>query len=105
MPANSDELGIDHFGLGILGLTYEEARAEFARATMVGPPSVCVHRGEEIRRIRCDACTDKTTWLKVLACGIYSECTAGKSVDGIQCCLKCPDFTTAVENRDPPAVK
>ncbi len=66
------------------------------------PPAACPHLGTDTgRRVLCDSCRGKVE-LKVLACGVYGECTVGKRVDGVAgCCSGC----RSNPNTAPPARK
>ena len=51
----------------------------------------CVHLGGEVRREECGSCCGKVQ-LKVFACEQHGECTAGKELPGLACCVGCGDY-------------
>lgn len=53
-------------------------------------PENCIYGGEQIRLQKCESCNG--TKLKVFACSEFAECTIGKEIPGIACCLGCEKF-------------
>lgn len=54
------------------------------------PP--CTHIGDTLRTVDCPTCSGRVK-VKVFACSVHGECTLGKSVDGVACCLGCKDHS------------
>lgn len=52
--------------------------------------SLCVHRGDFIRYVKCDTCGG-TIKGKVLACAVHEECTTFTKEIGVKQCATCPD--------------
>jgi hypothetical protein len=59
------------------------------------PRGPCANLGDETRRVDCAGCGGKRTQIKVFACAIHGECTIGKRLDGIACCVGCGDYSPA----------
>jgi hypothetical protein len=50
----------------------------------------CAHLGEYTgRTVECLTCRGKT-YPKVFACEVFGECTIGKEVQPLRCCVGCP---------------
>ena len=78
------------------------ARWEAGQMAPVPEPSLpirsaCRHCGSEVRRTTCTSCCGHVE-LKVFACELHQECTPGRIIEGLSCCLICLDF----EATDPP---
>lgn len=58
------------------------------------PPDLsCAHRGEEIRREKCDSCGGNVI-AKILSCALHGECSLFKRAEqfvGVTLCATCPD--------------
>jgi hypothetical protein len=92
----SDELTIDHFCLGIIGLTYAEAEAIHAQSIRTAPLDMaCQHRGERIESIECATCQDKRTILFVFSCDLHGKCLLGTMRNGVRGCDGCKDLPAA----------
>lgn len=66
------------------------------------PRAPCIHLGAELRREQCQTCAGNVQ-VKVMACEVFGECTAGKALPGVQCCGgPCPKYTTSDPTRPPP---
>src|SRR5690606_21162574 len=52
--------------------------------------SLCVHRGDVVRFLKCEACGGSIK-AKINACAIHGECTVFNKEIGINSCLTCPD--------------
>lgn len=86
---DSDELAIDHFGLGMIGLTRSEAEAMLKNSERSEPRGICLHFGPIIETRTCEGCGGKR--IAVHACAIHQECTLQLNRDGVKFC-PCPDF-------------
>jgi len=52
----------------------------------------CVHLGEATgEEVACSTCQGNVR-IKTLACEIYGKCSPVKKLDGIACCVSCPDY-------------
>lgn len=93
-PVHRDELGIDHFGIGMLGLTYAEAKAVHDLAVHSVPPARCRHLGPILDMRACEGCGGKT--IAVHQCEVHGECTMQINRDGIKFC-PCPEFSESLD--------
>lgn len=50
--------------------------------------ALCQHLGDQLRNEPCQTCRGDVQ-VKVFACGIHGECTLGKELPHIACCLRC----------------
>jgi len=51
----------------------------------------CVHRGQELRKVRCETCTGNVQ-VKIFACSVYSECVIGSVVENLTSCVLCDSY-------------
>ncbi len=59
------------------------------------PKGPCVHLGPPTGEFRdCPTCSGNVR-LKVMGCGVHTTTTVGRKVDGVACCVGCPDFKAA----------
>lgn len=79
-------------------LTRDELRALKSRGGLpaapaeAAPPEPCVHLGQATGDVAdCPSCGGRVR-LKVMACAVYGRCTPTRQVDGLACCLTCPDY-------------
>ena len=62
------------------------------------PGSTCRHLGAPTgETTECTSCGGKVK-LKLFNCATYGQCTVGKPVDGLACCVGCPSY----EGTNPP---
>lgn len=88
---NRDELSVDHFGMGTLGLTYTEAEYLHSQSEQSEPRGICRHFGETLETRTCEGCGGKR--IAIHACAIHMECTLQLNRDGVKFCGACRDFT------------
>lgn len=73
-------------------LTGKSAIKATGPVVKVAKSTSCAHLGEETgRKIECGTCAGKIQ-LKVFSCSQFGECTVGKPVDGMACCVKCSHY-------------
>lgn len=63
----------------------------------------CRHKGELVGTVECTSCGGSVR-LKVFACALHDECTAGKEADGKACCASCEDYDVAGSNVSSPSI-
>ncbi len=51
----------------------------------------CRHLGDSVREQKCSSCRGAVR-LKVFHCAIHAECTIGKQLEGVTCCIQCTDY-------------
>lgn len=74
-------------------------RARWTTGVAPPPPGPCRHLGEPTGElVECPTCSGSVR-LKLRACAVFGKCTEGRAVDGVACCVGCPEY----EPR-PPAV-
>ena len=88
---SGDELTIDHFVMGIVGLTYAEAAALYASAKRGEMPGFCQHLGKAIETRACEGCGGKR--IAIHDCAIHGECSLQLNRTAVRFCGACPDFT------------
>ncbi len=99
-PVYCDELNVDHFGIGMIGLTYAEAEAVHTQSIRTEPLDMtCPHRGERNGEIQCNACENKKTILFTFSCGLHGKCLLGTMREGVKGCDGCPDLPAAIQAR------
>ncbi len=93
---HSNQLSIDHFGLGLVGLTYAEAESLHRQSVRTAPLDMtCPHRGGRVGSIECETCHDKRTILFMFACDLHGKCLLGTMRNGIRGCDGCEDLPAA----------
>lgn len=53
--------------------------------------TLCIYRGDEVRRVFCPTCCGGGVQVKVFSCEIHGECTIGKQIGDVKCCAGCLD--------------
>lgn len=51
----------------------------------------CRHQDKMTRQVTCDSCRGAVR-IKVFSCEVHDECTIGKPLKGVACCLTCSDY-------------
>lgn len=65
-------------------------------------PLPCVHLGKETGEKRtCSSCKGNVE-IKLFSCGAHGECTIGRKLEGVACCVGCPQRRSGVVVPDPP---
>ena len=88
---HSYELGFDHFGIGQLGLTRDEAAVIHDRCTSGIAPGACIYRGGKVSEVACVQC-EKSVRIKVFACPVHGQCVIDSPRLEIKSCATCADF-------------
>lgn len=114
---SDDDPSIDHFGLGMVGLTKDEAEPYFVLAArecdddshdlpipiqFATPEQFpCIFRESFLEEVPCQVCGQKDKTASVYACALHGKCTVGShgvTQDGtnatgkVKVCISCDDI-------------
>lgn len=68
-----------------------EGQSARVRTPIKVDPTFCLHRGKETGETKqCPSCSG-TVHLKVFSCAVHQTCTISRRIEGVSCCVSCPD--------------